>query len=135
MARDNLQASYYRARYYDGSTGRFNSEDPIRFNAKQLNFYPYVTNNPVGLADPLGTCPQFDSVTDYHLRCEKIPTVKDRCGCHCVYVPDFQNCVDTCASCVKKDAKVHDICLCQCKIFNQFLPVPLKCEKYCKGIQ
>jgi RHS repeat-associated protein len=30
---------YYRARYYAPGSGRFLSEDPIRFNAKQINFY------------------------------------------------------------------------------------------------
>jgi RHS repeat-associated protein len=44
---------YYRARYYDPEGGRFLSEDPIGF-AGGTNFYPYVTNNPVLSADPLG---------------------------------------------------------------------------------
>jgi len=48
---------YYRARYYDPKVGRFISEDPIRF-AGGVNFYSYVTNNPVALADPLGLCAQ-----------------------------------------------------------------------------
>jgi hypothetical protein len=47
-------SSYYRARYYDASTGRFSSEDPIGFKAKQINFYSYVSNNPVNLLDPMG---------------------------------------------------------------------------------
>jgi RHS repeat-associated protein len=32
---------YYRARYYDTITGRFLSEDPVRFES-ELNFYDYV---------------------------------------------------------------------------------------------
>lgn len=44
---------YYRARYYDPSTGRFLSEDPIGF-AGGVNFYAYVHNNPASLVDPLG---------------------------------------------------------------------------------
>jgi RHS repeat-associated protein len=47
---------YYRARYYDPTTGRFLSEDPIHFHAG-TNFYRYVNNNPVLLLDPMGTCP------------------------------------------------------------------------------
>jgi RHS repeat-associated protein len=44
---------YYRARYYDPTTGRFLSEDPIRF-AGSINFYSYVSNNPVLRIDPRG---------------------------------------------------------------------------------
>ena len=40
------QASYYRARYYDPTAGRFLSEDPTGFMAG-MNFYAYVTNNPI----------------------------------------------------------------------------------------
>jgi uncharacterized protein RhaS with RHS repeats len=45
--------SYYRARYYDSNPGRFLSEDPIDF-AGGINFYAYVQNDPLNLADPLG---------------------------------------------------------------------------------
>ena len=44
---------YYRARYYDPSTGRLLTEDPIRF-AGGRNFYSYVLNNPVLRTDPRG---------------------------------------------------------------------------------
>jgi RHS repeat-associated protein len=47
---------YYRARYYDPSTGRFVAEDPIRFDAG-VDFYSYVGNNPGLWPDPLGSCP------------------------------------------------------------------------------
>ena len=124
--------NFYRARYYDPSIGRFLSEDPIGFNAKQFNFYPYVSNNPARLVDPFGTCPQFDSVTDYHLKCQKIPTVKDRCACHCVY--SDQSCFDTCTACWKKDAKPRDTCLCQCNLVKKLMPERLNksCESFCK---
>src|SRR3989442_1609449 len=39
---------YYRARYYDPTSGRFISEDTIRFRAG-TNFYPYVHNRPSDL--------------------------------------------------------------------------------------
>jgi RHS repeat-associated protein len=42
---------YYRARYYDPTSGRFLSEDPIR---TEHNFYVYVGNNSTDLSDPLG---------------------------------------------------------------------------------
>jgi RHS repeat-associated protein len=50
-------ASYYRARYYDPSAGRFLSEDPLRFFAGEVNFYPYGESNPTNLIDPLGFDP------------------------------------------------------------------------------
>ena len=48
--------NYYRARYYDPMTGRFLSEDPIRF-AGGINFYAYVLDNPVNKNDPMGENP------------------------------------------------------------------------------
>jgi RHS repeat-associated protein len=44
---------YYRERYMDASTGRFISEDPIRFSGG-ANFYTYVGNEPTSWIDPLG---------------------------------------------------------------------------------
>jgi RHS repeat-associated protein len=51
---------YYRARYYDSSTGRFLSEDPARYEF--TSFYSYVGNNSVLWTDPLGLwkCKQGD---------------------------------------------------------------------------
>jgi RHS repeat-associated protein len=45
---------FYRARYYDPQIGRFISEDPIGFEAGDLNLYRYVFNNPILLIDPTG---------------------------------------------------------------------------------
>ena len=45
---------FYRARYFDATTGRFFSEDPIRFAAGDQNFYRYVGNNPLNFIDPDG---------------------------------------------------------------------------------
>ena len=44
---------YYRARYYDPSTGRFLSEDPTEFQGG-INFYAYVRNQSTNLTDPRG---------------------------------------------------------------------------------
>ena len=56
---------YYRARYYEPGTGRFTSEDPIRFSAG-LNFYTYVRNRSASYVDPSGLlaevyCERIDS--------------------------------------------------------------------------
>ncbi|MDR3575074.1 MAG: RHS repeat-associated core domain-containing protein, partial [Anaerolineaceae bacterium] len=45
--------SYYRARYYDPSTGRFLSQDPTEFKGG-VNFYAYVGNNAINRTDPDG---------------------------------------------------------------------------------
>lgn len=45
---------YNRARYYDPSTGRFTSRDPIEFQGGQANLYAYVANQPTDLKDPTG---------------------------------------------------------------------------------
>ena len=51
---DGTGVYYYRARYYDPSIGRFVSEDPLGFEAGDVNFYAYVGNNPVNANDPSG---------------------------------------------------------------------------------
>jgi len=40
-------------RYYDSSTGRFLTRDPISYGGG-INLYGYSTNNPVNMIDPLG---------------------------------------------------------------------------------
>jgi len=44
----------YRARYYWADTGRFVSEDPVRFASGNFSFYAYAENNPSNLVDPSG---------------------------------------------------------------------------------
>jgi RHS repeat-associated protein len=44
---------YYRFRYYDPSTGRFLSEDPIAFSGG-IDFYSYVRNHPLDYVDLFG---------------------------------------------------------------------------------
>jgi RHS repeat-associated protein len=53
--RDPATGLYYvRARWYDPEIGRFLSEDPLGFDAGDINLYAYVGNNPLGGNDPLG---------------------------------------------------------------------------------
>ena len=48
---------YYRARYYDPSTGRFLNEDPIGI-VGGINLYQYTDNDPADLLDPSGLSPK-----------------------------------------------------------------------------
>ena len=47
--------NYNRARYYNPTSGRFISEDPIKFKGG-IDFYAYVHNDPADLIDALGLC-------------------------------------------------------------------------------
>ncbi|MCF6244404.1 MAG: RHS repeat-associated core domain-containing protein [Sulfurovum sp.] len=51
---DQEDLYYYRARYYDPTTQRFLSLDPIEFEAGDFNFYRYVGGDPVNFVDPTG---------------------------------------------------------------------------------
>ena len=55
---------YYRARYYDPSTGRFLQEDPIGFSGG-LNFYTGMKGNPINYNDPLGLFNSVDALNHY----------------------------------------------------------------------
>ena len=77
MFRPRTRPSYYRARYYDPSVGRFVSEDPIGFQGGDNNVYRYSFSDPVNLEDPTGltvTCTynQFSG----NLRCTDDSTGK-----------------------------------------------------------
>ena len=51
----NCKSLYYlRGRYYDPSTARFISEDPVGWASGQTNAYAYVGGNPVQFSDPSG---------------------------------------------------------------------------------
>jgi RHS repeat-associated protein len=45
---------YYRARYYDLSSGRFVGEDPLLFGGGDPNFYNYVSGGATNYTDPSG---------------------------------------------------------------------------------
>lgn len=51
---EDIGLYYFNARWYDASTGRFISEDPIRAGA---NWNIYVNNNPLNFIDPTGLDP------------------------------------------------------------------------------
>jgi RHS repeat-associated protein len=45
---------YNRARWYDPKTGRWQSQDPLGFDAGDSNLYRYVHNSPTNAIDPTG---------------------------------------------------------------------------------
>jgi RHS repeat-associated protein len=51
---DFAKLYHYRARAYSSPEGRFLQEDPIGFDAGDLNKYRYAGNNPVNWNDPSG---------------------------------------------------------------------------------
>ena len=67
--------SYYRARYYDPTTGRFAREDPIRF-VGDINFYSYTRNNPIALNDPFGGEPNGPGACGGTTDCDKYKQLK-----------------------------------------------------------
>jgi RHS repeat-associated protein len=79
--------SYYRARYYDPSIGRFLNEDPVGFDGG-VNLYVYVRNKATELIDPFGWSPTSKdkwyghNEPDFHKwfhRCWKQPGDPDAC--------------------------------------------------------
>lgn len=61
--------NYFRERYYDTSTGRFLSEDPIGF-AGGSNLYAYAGGDPILLNDPTGESGTLDSPNIINELCE-----------------------------------------------------------------
>jgi len=55
---DGLGINYYRARYYNPTTGRFLSEDPLGFGGG-INEYTYALGSPLNLVDPSGLASQI----------------------------------------------------------------------------
>ncbi|MDR1485481.1 MAG: hypothetical protein LBT09_11740, partial [Planctomycetaceae bacterium] len=52
-------------RWYDSNLGQWISQDPIGFNAGDVNLYRYVGNNPIDKIDPKGLEDWNDSWLDY----------------------------------------------------------------------
>jgi RHS repeat-associated protein len=51
---DGTGLYYYRSRYYDSSSERFASEDPLGIWGGDANLFAYVANEPTDLRDPMG---------------------------------------------------------------------------------
>lgn len=52
--RGDLGLSNYKARWYQPTLGRFMQNDPVRFDAGDINLYRYCGNNPINHTDPTG---------------------------------------------------------------------------------
>ncbi len=73
---DGLGIDYYRARYYNPTTGRFLSEDPLGFDGDGPNLYTYAGDDPIDMSDQLGL---FGGSPAYCARLqEKIQNVQNR---------------------------------------------------------
>jgi RHS repeat-associated protein len=62
---DGLGVDYYRARYYNPTTGRFLSEDPLGIMGSGTNLYAYAKNNPINLKDPSGLCSGLNGIVAF----------------------------------------------------------------------
>ena len=57
--------SYYRARYYNPTTGRFLSEDPKGFAGSGSDLYEYVGDSPTNFIDPFGLDKKKKCISDW----------------------------------------------------------------------
>jgi len=78
--------NYYRARHYDSNLGRFVSEDPLGFEAGDVNLFNYVRSNPVSKTDPLG---ENEEIKIWRLQWYADPTTRS-------YVRTWDDCVSQC---------------------------------------
>ncbi len=92
---------YYRARYYQPSTGRFISEDPRDFGTG-MDLYRYTRNSPIMFKDPTGEVP----VGAFCLTCLASLAVGVYGGCAigCQGAQDFGGCVLGCVLASQSDA-------------------------------
>ena len=59
------------------NTGRWSSQDPLRFAAGDLNLYRYVSNDPYGGLDPFGEADEEDGPKGGHSKGERPSTADD----------------------------------------------------------
>ena len=144
---------YYRARYFDQSVGRFVSEDPIGFRGG-IDFYRYVSNNPLNLTDPTGlmsggrdSCSYYDKHCKFG--CNGSSSYECRAGGCCRSFPEDPraNCTREClisweiADCSNMSGSqqaacrrlAHLVCYRKCKFFPDPFTIPAACWSIADG--
>jgi RHS repeat-associated protein len=58
--RGDIGLSNYKARWYQPTLGRFMQNDPVRFDAGDINLYRYCFNNPANANDPTGNLTEYE---------------------------------------------------------------------------
>ena len=99
--------NYNRARYYNPTSGRFMSEDPIQFKGGN-NFYVYVRNNPLRFRDPRGLCPCPERDKCYAEARQNLNLELAACGLVCLFQPEL------CPECLAGAALVYEVELVRC---------------------
>ena len=147
---------YYRTRYYDPASGRFISEDPVRFKGG-INLYAYAVNNPLNLTDATGLAPGGGvgpagcSYYDRHCKysCNGSSSYECRAASCCRSFPDEPkaNCTREClidweiANCSTKSGSdragcrrlAHTVCYAKCKFFPDPTKLPASCWSIADG--
>jgi RHS repeat-associated protein len=71
---------YNRARYYDSTTGRWISQDPMGFDAGDSNLYRYANNNAPNATDPAGLQQQMGPQIGYSINGVLKATIRPNLG-------------------------------------------------------
>jgi RHS repeat-associated protein len=117
---------YYRARFYDPSTGRFVSEDPAGI-AGGLNLFEYAANSPATRVDPYGLAPSAPD-PDWCAECVRGCLLRPKVilGCAALYV--------TCTLVCRANVPCLVICIAAVTVtcYVATKGCIKKCEPYCE---
>jgi RHS repeat-associated protein len=106
-------------RWYDASTGRWLSEDPIGFGGGDDNLYRYVGNSPLANTDPTGLAGTIDSPSVAVRKCLERPTYFEKIKCLQDLLgsgkPDLDSECDRVINILKCDSIHHSYKLLGCK--------------------
>ncbi len=104
-----------RARWLAVGTGRWLSEDPLRFGADDFNLYRYVGNEPVARRDPSGLKCHYvpgacrNRTAEYCAAAKKTGLWFDNCACrvsamvcNIITIHDFTKGMRMCMDCLNK---------------------------------